>query len=144
MGECFLFGQISESSGGSSGLKFDMTDITHYYDESTIDTNNKIWIDSINGNNIDLSDCIINTDNIELPSNTTKTISVPERPSVLYCVVKKEVGEEDSQVFGIYETTSNSLNVWVGNTSEYKNKNYMVSCTGSPYMFTKEAVPYGQ
>lgn len=140
MAECIIIG----NGGGSAELEFDMTGITHYYDETTIDVSNNLWIDSVSGNNIDVSDCVINSDNIEMSVNTTKDISVPIRPVVLYCVLKKEAGEDDTVVFGVKVGFSNNdLVLWNGNDAIYKNNNFMVSCNGSPYLFPQEAISYG-
>lgn len=134
-----------QTGGGETELQFDMTGITHYYDITTIDKNNNVWVDSVNGNNIDISDCTINDDNIEVPSDVTKSIDVEERPSVLYCVLKKDSGETDSAVFGI-ETfvTGNDLMLWCGNDSAYDGKNFMGSCKNSPYMLPSEVMNTGE
>jgi hypothetical protein len=121
-------------SGGTS-FEFDYTDITAYFDVSSIDLNNNVWNNTIlSGVNMDITGTYsIEDGGVKLNGGAYGLCSCGE-PDVIYVVLKKPTNDNDMCLFGRARNSNTSgydMSLWSETTA---GANMLLSCSEMPYV----------
>ena len=110
-----------------------MTNITGYFDMSTVDVTNNRWVNAITGgNDITLSGVVIE-DNAVKFANSAYGDYVCTEPDIIYLLVKKPTFDSDMCMIGKGKNggTKTGFGIWHGTNSNA----FGLSATGAPYVY---------
>ena len=109
MGQCYITrrGRVKENYKET----FHQEGLTGLFDLDSLDINNLIWNNKIQGqNNMEINGGIIEDKALKLSNNQWGKIEIPAPPNVLYIVVKQPV--LNSNTFAMGYTSINSFSLW--------------------------------
>lgn len=131
MAECFVYGQSSNTEDMEK--IFDYTNITHYYDLSSLDLTNLQWNDTIGDANIILNGGSVDDNALKLGVNEWGEV-VCDEPDTIYIVYKKPVSGDTECIIGRGTETVTSTAKRDMTLYSYTSPSCRLSASGSPYI----------
>lgn len=115
-------------------IGFDMTGIKARFDADNIDSENKIWTNSvIGGENLTFTDGSIVNKSLMIPGNNHGSFLSDNVPDVIYLVAKKNIPESNGAIFGQCGSSGhgNSIGLFGAQST---NVSFEVSIYNAPYL----------